>query len=75
MADKTLSPLKSIKKRCLEQCCCGDRKSWKECNVYHCFLWPWRFSKRKPLSKHNPKDSFVSNGVFEENKDIQEGTI
>ncbi len=39
---KQLSPLKSIKKYCKEQCCCGDTKSWKFCTIDKCFLYRYR---------------------------------
>lgn len=32
---------KVIKDKCLE-CCAGDRKSWKECNIELCPLWNYR---------------------------------
>lgn len=42
MNNKQLSPLKSIKKYCKEECCVGDTKSWKECSRTTCFLYRYR---------------------------------
>lgn len=43
---KHLTPIQAIKKKCKEQCCCGDLSSWKECSVVSCPLWAYRLGKR-----------------------------
>jgi len=46
MASKRLTPLRSIKRYCKEQCCAGDMKSWRECTLGEtCPLFPFRFGK------------------------------
>ena len=53
---KTLSPLKSIKKYCKENCCAGDQKNWKECTATKCFLYPYNrigIGNRKKKEKHS----------------------
>lgn len=56
---KHLSPLRSIKIYCKEQCCCGDTKSWKECTFTACILHRYRLgkgtrAKKNSLSKKQP---------------------
>lgn len=52
---KHLSPLRSIKLYCKEQCCCGDTKSWKDCTFTACLLYKYRLGKgtRFQRKKHN----------------------
>jgi hypothetical protein len=38
-----LTPLQAIKKHCLEDCCCGDHKEWKNCLISSCVLYRYRF--------------------------------
>lgn len=42
---RKLTPLKAIKKKCKEDCCAGDTKSWVDCKIKDCALWPYRFGK------------------------------
>jgi hypothetical protein len=43
--DEPLTPLRAIRKKCLE-CCCGSQKQVKECHITDCTLWPWRLGRR-----------------------------
>ena len=40
-----LTPIKSIRKKCLD-CCCGSRKEVRLCTIVDCALYPYRFGKR-----------------------------
>jgi len=51
MSNKKLTPLKAIKHYCKEECCAGDRKSWVECTIPKCALFPFRFGKRDNSTK------------------------
>lgn len=52
---KRLTPIKSIRAKCLE-CCCGSFVEVKECEVKTCALHPYRMGKR-------PKDDyFIEDG-------------
>lgn len=46
MEEKTLTPLKAIRAKCLE-CCCGSASEVKQCTVDHCPLYCYR-------DGHNP---------------------
>ena len=50
---KTISYTKAIQAKCLE-CCCGTRKEVRDCEIYHCPLFPYRFGVRPDsyVSKH-----------------------
>lgn len=50
------SPLKNIRKKCL-QCCCGSTKAIKYCSVVDCPLWRFRFglSPKTALRKYGGK--------------------
>jgi len=39
------TPIKAIRKKCLD-CCCGSRKEIRECPVVECALYPYRFGRR-----------------------------
>lgn len=75
MTKKKLSPLQAIKEKCKDSCCCGDTKSWKECSVQNCPLWPYRFGKRPkslPFEKYSQKvPLFPMN--FEKNEVLEAG--
>ena len=45
MADKILTPLKAIRAKCMD-CCCGQAKEIKLCNLKNCPLYPYRMGKR-----------------------------
>lgn len=49
MSNKRLTPMQSIRKKCLD-CCCESYHEVRECTVITCPLYPYRFGKR-------PKDS------------------
>ncbi len=46
-----LTPMKAIRKKCLE-CCCGQIKEVRECDVKSCALHAYR-------SGHRPKDGEI----------------
>lgn len=45
LGNRKLSPLKSIKNYCREQCCAGDMVSWKNCSFTACLLWKYRLGQ------------------------------
>lgn len=45
MEYKIYTPLKAIRKKCLD-CCCNQYKEVKLCHLKDCSLWPYRFGKR-----------------------------
>jgi len=48
---KRITGLRRVKLYCKEECCVGDLKSWKECQVTNCYLYPIRLGKRDLESK------------------------
>lgn len=42
---KVLTPIKSIRQKCLH-CCCGQRSEAANCRIQSCALWPYRLGKR-----------------------------
>lgn len=42
---RTLTPLQSIRRKCLD-CSCGSRTEVKECVVTDCPLWNYRMGRR-----------------------------
>lgn len=47
---------KAIKEKCRDSCCCGDDKSWKECQSKDtCPLYPFRLGGIKSFPKQNTK--------------------
>ena len=50
---KTISYTKAIQKKCLD-CCCGARTEVRDCEIYHCPLFPYRFGVRPDsyVNKH-----------------------
>jgi len=64
---KHLTPIKSIKQYCKEQCCVNDLTSWKDCSIKQCYLWLYRLGKRpsedmvkeqQDAQKQTPNPSF-----------------
>lgn len=57
---KTISFTKAIKNKCLD-CCCGTRTEVRDCEIYHCPLFPYRFGM-KPDSyvKSHPRTIIIS---------------
>jgi hypothetical protein len=49
-----MTPLRAIKIKCKEDCCCNDRNSWIDCSIEDCVLFPFRFGK-------NPNDKRKGN--------------
>ena len=43
--EKQLTPVKAIRAKCID-CCCGEKKEVRECNMAECPLWPYRMGKR-----------------------------
>ena len=43
------TPIKAIRKKCLD-CCCGSNKEVRECTVIKCPIYPYRFSRRPDKS-------------------------
>ena len=39
------TPVKAIRKKCLD-CCCGSHKEVNECTVIKCAIYPYRFGRR-----------------------------
>ena len=50
MEEKVLTPIKSIRAKCLD-CSCGSAKEVELCPVANCPLYPYRFGKRVNGSK------------------------
>ena len=50
MADKILTPLKAIRAKCMD-CCCGQAKEIRLCNLKNCPLYPYRMGKRPKVDK------------------------
>ena len=42
---KRLTPIKAIRKKCLD-CCCGQIKEVRECPIEDCPLFPFRMGMR-----------------------------
>jgi len=40
-----LTPIKAIRVKCMD-CCCGQAKEVRECELKNCSLWPYRMGKR-----------------------------
>lgn len=59
---KRLTPIKAIRAKCLE-CCCGQAKEVRECEIKKCALYPYRMG-------HRPKDEEIHAGVLEEEKSV-----
>jgi hypothetical protein len=45
---KKSSPLRAIRKKCVDDCCCGSKSEVKNCGITDCALYEYRFG-------HNPK--------------------
>ena len=39
------TPIKAMRKKCLD-CCCGQVKEVRLCQAVECALWPYRFGRR-----------------------------
>ena len=50
MEEKVLTPMKSIRAKCLD-CSCGSSKEVELCPVTNCPLYPYRFGRRINGSK------------------------
>ena len=65
---KKLTPLKAIRKKCLD-CCCGQAQEVRLCNVKACTLHPYRMGKR-------PKDDkSITDGEKIENTGATKGFL
>ena len=54
-----LTPMKAIRAKCLD-CCCGQVKAVKECQIETCRLWPYRMGKRPRKDNKTPAISIVT---------------
>ncbi len=43
--------LRAIKNKCQKDCCANDRKSWKDCTLTDCPLYPYRLGNTRNLNK------------------------
>lgn len=66
------SPIKSIRKYCLE-CCCYSANEVRLCPTKECPLYPYRFGKRvrNPTSTNKPKRTLSPEHL----KKMQEGRL
>ena len=50
---KSVSYTKAIQQKCLD-CCCGVRKEVRDCTIFRCPLFPYRFGMRPDsyINKH-----------------------
>ena len=57
---KNISYTSAIKAKCLD-CCCGQRTEVRDCEIYNCPLFPYRFGM-SPTSyvKKHPRTIIVS---------------
>lgn len=62
MKNKYLSPLKSIRKNCLE-CSNQQPKEVKECSIIDCPLYPFRLGKNPNRSKIGNCQAVISKNV------------
>lgn len=53
MATDLLTPLKAIRANCLE-CCCGQRKEVRDCQIFDCALYAYRMGRRPVRASENP---------------------
>jgi len=53
------TPIKSIRKKCLE-CCCGSYKEVRSCPVIKCAIYPYRFGKRPTNAILDTKKKFYN---------------
>ncbi len=49
--EKSITPIKAIKAKCLD-CCCGQREEVKLCPVKDCPLWQFRLGKNPNRSRN-----------------------
>lgn len=45
MKQKGITPLRAIRRKCLYDCCCGQRSEVRNCVIPECDLFPFRFGK------------------------------
>ena len=55
---KVLTPIKSIRAKCLD-CSCGQAKEIKECPIRNCPIWPYRMGRRPKVEESIDKEGFV----------------
>lgn len=55
---KKLTPLKAIRKKCLD-CCCGQAQEVRLCDVKTCTLHPYRMGKRPKDDKSITDDEKI----------------
>jgi hypothetical protein len=47
-----LTPLKAVRAKCLD-CCCGQRKEVRQCQILDCPLWHYRMGRRPARIREN----------------------
>ena len=63
--DKRLVRGKAIRLYCKMQCCAGDTKSWQNCSITNCFLWPFRMGKEIIRPGDNNSKAIHKSGHFD----------
>ena len=61
MATKKLTPIKSIRAKCLD-CCCGSSQEVKLCSALKCPIWAYRLGKRPitiPFERYTKKQALL----------------
>ena len=56
------TPIKAIRKKCLD-CCSGSRKEIRECTVINCALYPYRMGRRPDKSTVDTLKRFYAEKV------------
>ena len=59
------TPLKSIRKKCVD-CCCGSNKEIRLCPVINCALYPYRMGRRPDQATLDAIELF-----YEENPELR----
>ncbi len=68
-----MTPVKSIRKYCVDHCMCKQPREVKLCPCKNCPLWPYRMGKRPttPDGSEKEKKHDVANGFSEQNKESE----
>ena len=72
MSKRRITRGKAIKDYCKESCCAMDTKSWKDCGVLNCPLWPFRLGKEQ-----NPNNFILdkkTGSIVPKNEEIKQDT-
>lgn len=71
--DKRLTPLKAIRKKCLD-CCNGSNIAVRTCPITQCNLWMFRIGKH-PYLKDNTKNPLLCPELFIQNANLSEAEM